>query len=190
MPDRVRDEMTRVYVPTTVEGLELLEASGTLGTAADAYGVTEALVAWWSDGAAARPGDEELEYAATLQAAAASLALLDPTTVANGRAPARRVVIAVDVARLGPADPAPADVPPTDLAPGAVRLPYPLDRADVVSVHVDTADAEHAVGAAVAALADDGAPSSHVEPVLAERVDHDLAWFAPDEVADLLASLR
>ncbi len=185
MPERVREGMTRVYVPTTGEGLELLVASGTLGAAAEGYVVTEALVAWWSDGAAARPGDEELEYAATLQAAAASLALLDPTTVANGRAPARRVVIAADVARLEAADPAPAD-----LAPGAVRLPHPLDRADVVSVHVDAADAERAVGAAVAALADDGAPSSHVEPVLAELVDHDLAWFAPDEVADLLASLR
>lgn len=187
--------MTRVYVPTTVEGLELLVVSRTLGTAAEGYVVTEELVAWWSDGSAARPGDEELEYAATLQAAAASLALLDPTTVANGSAPARRVVIAADVARLEPADPAPpdlapADPAPADLAPGAARLPYPLDRAEVVSVHVDTADAERAVAAAVAALADDGAPSSHVELVLAELVDHDLAWFAPDEVADLLASQR
>lgn len=71
-----------------------------------------------------------------------------------------------------------------------MSLPHSLDLADVASVHVDVADAEPAVRAAVAALADDAAPSSHVRLVLAELVDHDLAWYAPGEIGELVASLQ
>ena len=81
--------MTRVYVPGTVDGLAVLTGGASLGPApAEAYAVTETLVAWWSDDAATRPGDEELEYAATLQAAAASLVLLDPDLADYPGAPA------------------------------------------------------------------------------------------------------
>lgn len=170
----------RVYVPITVAGLERLVDGGSLGPGLAAFAVTDELALWWADGTSEPLEPEELEYAATVQAAATSLALLDPGGVAAGTEPARRVVLAAEVSGVGP---------PDEVAPGAVTVTEEMALSDVVSVHIDTADAAGAVRAAVAALADDAAPDSHVELVLGEMVDHELAWYAPHEAADLLARL-
>lgn len=177
----------RVYVPLTIAGLgRLLDGTG-LPPGQVAYAVTDELAQWWAQGwadgaSAGTPGAavEELEYAAMLQAAAASLDLLDPVAVADGAEPARRVVLVADVDAIGTH---------IDDVPGATQLVAELAFAEVVAVHVDTADADGSVRAGVAALADDGAPASHVELVLADLVDHDLAWYAADEAAGLLDDL-
>ena len=79
----------RVYLPTTLPGLATSYQAGEVGPAPlDAFAVTPGLREWYlSDDV------EELEYAALLRAAQASLRLL----VADPAAPRRRVVVAADV---------------------------------------------------------------------------------------------
>jgi len=112
---------------------------------------------------AALPGldEEELEYAAFAEAAQRSLRLLEG-------GPMRRVVIAADV----------ADAPPGE-GFGALVLTGGLELNQVAAVHADAAEAARAVAEARA-----GGPGAFdaVE-------DHDLLWFATQEVGDLLADL-
>jgi hypothetical protein len=70
-----------------------------------------------------------------------------------------------------------------------VRLPAPLSLTEVAAVHVDLAAAESAVSAAVAAVdaADLGDPDA--EFVLGDVEDHELAWYAPQEIPFLLELL-
>src|SRR5262249_62344149 len=78
----------RVYLPATVETLRRLLEGGEIGPAPlRGYAVTPALREWYVD-----DDLEELEYAALLDAARASLRLLD----LDQKAPRRRVVIAAD----------------------------------------------------------------------------------------------
>ncbi len=166
----------------TLAGLRRLVEVGSLGPELPAVTVTDELARWWAEGADRRPDVEELEYAATLQAAASSLELLDADAVAAGTEPARRVVLAAEVDAVRTL----GDVDLGGAAPGAGTLPGELLIADVVAVLVDTPDASAAVRAAVAALADDAAPSAHVQRVLTDLVEHDLAWYAPVEAAELV----
>jgi uncharacterized protein DUF6912 len=103
--------------------------------------------------------EEELSYAAYRLAADASLALLR----ADPAAPDRRVVISADV----PAEPARAG------EAGAVRPAGPVPVAAVAAIHIDGAAAGPAVASAVAT--GDGS------------VDHELEWYDPSELAQLLA---
>jgi hypothetical protein len=104
---------------------------------------------------------EELEYDAMTAAAMDSLRLLGPDD------PPVRVVVAADAVV---AEDAPEDT--------AVVVSQALSLRDVAAVHADAPDAQEAVAAAVAAPDD-------LE--LAERVlDHELAWYAVQEVPDLL----
>lgn len=135
--------------------------------------------------------DDELADVALREAARASLRLIggepdadsaegtepaDPSEVPAASA-MRRVVIAADVD--------PVTLRP-DLDDAVVRLPEPLALSSVASVHVDLAAAEDAVAAAVAAVdaADLGDPDA--EFVLGDVEDHELAWYAPQEIAFLL----
>jgi hypothetical protein len=107
-------------------GLGELVRTGGLGPAPlEAYAVTPAVREWYPDGDV-----EELEYEATLAAAAASLRRL----AAEPSGPRRRVVVAADIpdgqVTAGPGDDDPARV----TVHGAVLL------ARVASVHVDEAD--------------------------------------------------
>lgn len=182
--------MTRVYVPLALDGLERLLRDEHLPEPLVAFAVTDDLVDWWSQGADQPLDSEELEYAAMLQAAAGALELLDPAAVAAGAQPARRLVLAADAQTVA-ADLATEalDDPTDEPSPGRVRIDGPLMLRQLVALHVDAALAEPSVRAAVAALADDAAPSSHVELVLSELVDHDLGWYAPAEAESLLAEL-
>ena len=105
---------------------------------------------------------EELEYDAMTAAAVDSLRLLGPAD-----APVR-VVVAADavVSQDRPED-------------TAVVIAEAVALRDVAAVHVDAPDARDAVAAAV------GAPG---DARLAERVlDHELGWYAVQEIPDLLA---
>ena len=164
----------RIYLPATATTLQSLLDTGEAGPAPlTAFAVTPGLREWYVDDDA-----EELEYAAMGEAARGSLRLLD----ADDSAPRRRVVVAADV-------PDGAVTVRDDLDRGVVELTAPVPLGAVASVHVDDADAEATVAAAVEAiiaadLGDDGAQ---------ERVDdaegHELSWYATQEIAAWLALL-
>jgi hypothetical protein len=167
----------RVYVPTTLNGLAAAHAGAGLGPAPlRAYAVTPALREWYvSDDL------EELEYAALTRAAQASLRLLH----ADAKAPRRRVVLSADIPdQLVELEPE-AEVESIATL-GAVRLLKPLPLSEVASVHLDADDAEQDVTAAADAVAaaDAGDEDAHFTVDGAE--DHELLWFATQEIPALL----
>ncbi|GAA3077147.1 DUF6912 family protein [Streptomyces glomeratus] len=166
----------RVYVPLTLSGLAEAYKTGELGAGpVVAYAVTPALREWYlSDDI------EELEYAALSRAALASLRLL----AADPGAPRRRVVVAVDV----PDGAAVAD-PDRGLDPsalGEVRIAGTVPLAKAAAVHVDAADAEADVTEAARVLpaAEDG--DDDAQFVLDGAEDHELLWYATQEIPNLL----
>ncbi|MFD4631900.1 DUF6912 family protein [Streptomyces sp. NPDC058284] len=166
----------RVYVPLTLPRLAEAYKAGELGPGPlVAYAVTPALREWYvSDDI------EELEYAALNRAALASLRLIagDPA------AARRRVVLAADV----PDGAAVAD-PDRGLDQGAlgeVRIADGLPLGKAAAVHVDADDAAADVAAAAAALgaADQGDDDARF--VVDGAEDHELLWFATQEIPGLL----
>jgi hypothetical protein len=161
-----------VYLPATLAMVRKLVEDGVVTAVSDtAFALTPALREAYSTG-----DTEDLEYVAMSDAARASLRLLsseleDPATLP------RRVVIAADVegVTLRP-----------DLDDAVVRLPGPVPLNAVAAVHVDSPEAQDAVRAAAEVIdeADLGDPDADF--VLGEAADHDLAWFAPQEVPFLL----
>lgn len=162
---------TRAYVPSTLTALRDLVAAGGIGPApVRAHAVTDALRAEYSDG-----GEEDWEYAAMSAAARDALALLTDDD------PPRRVVVAVDA---GSVDPVKVAGDPEDLT--LVELREVVPARAIAAVHVDTADAEEAVAASRSAWADaeNGDPAA---VALVERcLDHELAWFATQEIGALI----
>ncbi|HET9138124.1 DUF6912 family protein [Actinophytocola sp.] len=166
----------RVYVPATIAMLRRLDEDGEL-VAVDntAFALTPALREYY------RTGDnDELEYAAMLEAARASLRLIAAELAQDVPAMSRRAVISADVdgATLRP-----------DLDYAVVRLAGPVPLKVVAAVHVDTPEAETAVRAASAVIdaADLGDPDA--EFTLGEAEDHELSWYAPQELPFLLELL-
>ncbi|MEU2057762.1 DUF6912 family protein [Streptomyces bungoensis] len=166
----------RVYVPLTLPGLAEAYKTGELGSGPFvAYAVTPGLREWYlSDDI------EELEYAALSRAALASLRLL----AADPGAARRRVVVAVDVA-----DGAATADPDRGLDPaalGEVTVAGTMPLAKAAAVHVDAGDAEEDVAAAARALelADGG--DDDAQFVVDGAEDHELLWFATQEIASLV----
>ena len=192
----------RVYVPATISMLRELVDQRELRAINDtAFALTPALREAYASG-----DDEELAEVAMGEAARASLRLLaqereaallhaeDPT--AEGERPEaagsetgedagtdysapvyRRAVIAADVTgtTLRP-----------DLDDAVVRLSGPITYKRIASVHVDLAEAEPEVAKAVDVIdaADLGDPDA--EFVLGDAEDHQLAWYAAQELPFLL----
>ncbi|MEV5989280.1 hypothetical protein AB0L85_30575 [Streptomyces sp. NPDC052051] len=166
----------RVYVPLTLSGLAEAHKTGELGAGPfTAYAVTPALREWYlSDDI------EELEYAALSRAALASLRLL----AGDEGTPRRRVVVAVDVP-----DGAAAFDPDRGLDPvalGEVRVAGVVSLAKAAAVHVDADDAEADVAAAVQALAAADGGDDDAQFVVDGAEDHELLWFATQEIPNLL----
>ena len=158
----------RVYLPSTTTGLRELLDSGTLGAASTtAFAVTPGLREWYVD-----DDLEELEYAATIEAARASLRLLDGAPAAARR----RVVLAADV-------PDGAVTLRDDMDRAVVQITGPVPLTQIVALHVDGAEAETAVAAAAQSItaADLG------DPVAQDAVDDaegfELGWYASQEIA-------
>ena len=165
----------RVYLPSTLPVLAGVLRAGEIGPAPVlAYAVTPALREWY-----ASADLEELEYAALMHAARASLRLLldDPG------APRRRVVLA-------------ADVPDEDAGRGGgfdggfdeptlVLLTAPVPLARVASGHVDDLAAVADVGAAVQALAAAEAGDDDAQFLVDGAEGHELMWYATQELGDL-----
>jgi hypothetical protein len=157
----------RVYLPATLNGLAAVFAPGAARElpAGDGFAVTPGMREWYASG-----DTEELEYLALTLAAAASVRQLsaDPSAVA------RRVVIAADV------DPAAVSVSDdgTRALRGQVSVSRPIAFSRVAAVHVDDPSATDAVRAAALDPADEFA--------MEEAADHELLWYATQEVEHLL----
>ena len=163
----------RVYVPVTLSMLRRLVDEGELfPVGGKAFALTPALRESYAAG-----GTDELEYAAMLDAARASLRLLAAELIVDPKTPPRRAVVSADVdgARLRP-----------DLDDAVVEFEGPLLIGQVAAVHVDTEGAQDAVLSAVELVdaADLGDPDA--EFVMGGAEDHELAWYAPQEVPFLL----
>ncbi len=166
----------RIYLPATLPGLAAAGVGSEKPTSqievapagARACAVTPALREWY------REGDiDELEYAAMTRAALASLQLL------AGAGSDRRVVLAADVA-----DDAVVVDPGDD--PAAVRVARAVYFDRVVSAHVDDPSASHDVGAAVGMLKVAGLDDDDVQFAIDGLDDHELQWYAVQEIAFLL----
>ena len=164
----------RVYVPATWPMLHRLVDSGLLDPiGGTAFALTPKLRESYTSG-----DDEELEYAALLEAARASLRLLSVELgLGENGTPARRVVVAADLddVTLRP-----------DLDDGAVRTAGPVPLEKVAAVHIDVADAEYAVTQAAAAVDAADLGDLDAEFLIGEAEDHELAWYAPSELAHLM----
>ncbi|WP_068157957.1 DUF6912 family protein [Rhodococcus phenolicus] len=169
---------TRVYVPATIDMLQRLVADGEIeAVSRTAFAVTAALREAYTSG-----DDDELAEVAMAEAARASLRLL-AARADDGSAPdlpVRRVVVAADVAEAAPRP---------DLDDAVVRLAAPLTLKSVASVHVDLegAEADVARAAEVIDAADMG--DEEAEFVLGDAEDHQLAWYATQELPFLLELL-
>jgi hypothetical protein len=154
----------RVYLATSFAGLRSVVRSDGVGPSPFlAHAVTDAVRDELSDG-----GDEEWEYAASTAAAQSAVGLLLEDDVP------RRVVVALDVAsvrRVGSDDPTLVEVDEV----------VPMRR--VAAVLADDATAEGDVAAARDALAA-GAPDR--DRLLERCLDHELAWWAAQEISQLL----
>ncbi|CRZ15607.1 DUF6912 family protein [Mycolicibacterium neworleansense] len=170
----------RVYIPTTLVALQQLVADRHLlvvnGTA---FAVTPTLREAYSEG-----DDDELAEVALREAALASLRLLagaDPSS--DSGLPPRRAVVVADTGTAVEVTVRP------DLDDAVVRLSGPLPIDAVVAVYVDNADAEPAVLAAVEVIDEADMGDEDAELTVGDAQDHDLAWYAPQELPFLLELL-
>jgi hypothetical protein len=162
----------RVYLPATLPLLRSLVSTGAISSPV-AFAVTPALREWYVEG-----DIDELEYAVLGVAARASLRLL----AAAPHEAARRVVIAADV-------PDALARPAPDVDRAAVRLGEPVATAQVVSAHVDDTSAEVDVRAAASASAAADAGDEDAAFLLDGVEDHELGWYAAQEI-DALVELE
>jgi Family of unknown function (DUF6912) len=161
----------RVFLPSTLPALAAVLRAGEVGPAPlDGFAVTPALREAYASG-----DEEELEYAALMAAARASLRLLG----ADPEATRRRVVLAADVAPSSVNWTAYPDEPATVVVTAAVPVKA------LASGHIDGAEAEADVRAAADAMpaADVGDEDASFTVDSAEG--HELLWYATQELAGL-----
>jgi hypothetical protein len=155
--------------------LQRLVAEGELDPVSrTAFAVTASLREAYTAG-----DDDELAEVAMAEAARASLRLLAAEEDDATFGP-RRVVIAADV---DDAKPRP------DLDDAVVRLAAAVSMSDLASVHVDLGAAESDVARAVAVIDAADLGDEEAEFVLGDAEDHELAWYAAQELPFLLELL-
>jgi hypothetical protein len=168
--------MTQVYIPATLAMLHELVAKGSLqpvnGTA---FAVTPKLREAYAEG-----DDDELAEVALHEAALASLRLLAMDTGPDVSLP-RRAVLAAEV----DFDESGAKYRP-DLDDAVVRLAEPVALDHVIAAYVDNADAEADVTRAMAVIDAADLGDEDADLVVGDAQDHDLAWYANQELPFLL----
>lgn len=165
-----------VYIPATLGVLTQLVADGSMrpliGTA---FAVTPALRESYAEG-----DDEELAEVALGEAALASLRLLAAEPAGeSGAPPLRRAVLVADVPD------GKVTVRP-DLDDAVVRVEGRVHLDQVVAAYVDNAAAEPAVKAALAVIDEADLGDEDAELTVGDAQDHDLAWYATQELPFLL----
>lgn len=164
----------RVYLPATLAMVQTMvaEPGGPFTTVGGTgFALTPALREAYTAG-----DDEELEEVALREAARASLRLL---AADDSDLPVRRVVVVVD---------AEATARP-DLDDAVVKVAAAIPHADIVAVHVDGAQAEKAVAAAVELIDAADLGDEEGELAVGDVEDHDLGWYATQELPFLLELL-
>lgn len=163
--------MSRVYIPATLAMLEQFVTEGSLQPrSGTAFAVTPALREAYAHG-----DDEELAEVAIGEAALASLRLLGGESEPR----LRRAVLVADV-------PDSAVTARPDLDDAVVRISGPVAMDQVVAAYVDNAAAEPAVTAAIAVIDDADLGDEDAELTVGDAQDHDLAWYATQELPFLL----
>ncbi|MFW0792242.1 hypothetical protein AAFP30_00370 [Gordonia sp. CPCC 205515] len=187
----------RVYLPATLAMLaELTETGEFRAIGGTGFALTPALRESFTSG-----DDEELSEVAMREAARASLRLLageapeagdteaDAELAADEAAtkpgdtpklPPRRVVVAADVDKVG--------LHP-ELDDAVVKISGPVPLRDIASVHVDVAEAEDKVRAAVVVIDAADLGNEDAELAVGDIEDFDLAWYATQELPFLLELL-
>jgi hypothetical protein len=166
--------MTQVYIPATLAALQQLVADGSFrpvnGTA---FAVTPKLRESYAEG-----NDDELAEVALREAALASLRLLAITE--GDELPPRRAVLAADLDDVSFRP---------DLDDAVVRLAglVPMER--VVAAYVDNVSAEPAVTAAIEVIDAADLGDEDADLIVGDAADHDLAWYAAQELPFLLELL-
>lgn len=164
--------MTVVYIPATLAMLQQLVVDGSVRpVSGTAFALTPRLREAYAEG-----DDEELADVALREAALASLRLLAGEAPSESLPP-RRAVLSADV----------ADVTyRPDLDDAVVRLPGAVAIEDVIAAYVDNADAEAAVARAIEAVDAADLGDEDAELIVGDAQDHDLAWYANQELPFLL----
>ncbi len=158
---------TRVYVPSTLTRLQEMVVAGGIGPLPVlGHAVTEALRSAYADG-----DEEDWEYAAMTAAAQDSLGLLTEDD------PQRRVVVVIDTET-------PLSVEQAEHS--LVELDEVVPIRAVAAVHLDDEDATADVAAARAAWGDAKNGDPAASAVVERCLDHELGWFAAQELGELL----
>ncbi|RDH77647.1 hypothetical protein DVS77_14830 [Mycolicibacterium moriokaense] len=167
--------MVRVYVPATLAMLQQSIADRTISAVnGTAFAVTPTLRESYAEG-----DDDELAEVALREAALASVRLLAGATDDAGLPPRRVVLVAeTDGVTARP-----------DLDDAVVRLSGPLAIDDVIAAYVDNSDAESAVLAAIDVVDAADLGDEDAELTVGDAQDHDLAWYAAQELPFLLELL-
>jgi hypothetical protein len=138
-----------------------------------AFAVTPTLREAYAEG-----DDDELADVALREAALASLRLLAGEGTSD--LPPRRAVVVAEVEG--------ATARP-DLDDAVVRLSAPIAFTDVIAAYVDNADAEQAVVPAIEAVDAADLGDEDAEFIVGDAQDHDLAWYAAQELPFLIELL-
>ena len=138
-----------------------------------AFAVTPTLREAYAEG-----DDDELADVALREAALASLRLLAGEGTSD--LPPRRAVVVAEVEG--------ATARP-DLDDAVVRLSAPIAFTDVIAAYVDNADAEQAVLPAIEAVDAADLGDEDAEFIVGDAQDHDLAWYAAQELPFLIELL-
>lgn len=173
----------RIYIPVTLPMLQRLVADGSLwpvnGTA---FAVTPRLREAYAEG-----DEDELGEVALREAALASLRLLaiesEESEEPGDALPPRRAVLVADVEDAGAVTLRP------DLDDAVVRIARPVRSDEVVAAFVDNAAAEADVEAAMAVIDAADLGDEDAELTVGDAQDHDLAWYAAQELPFLLELL-
>lgn len=165
----------RVYIPATLAILGQLVTDRLIhARSGTAFAVTPALREAYSEG-----DEDELSEVALRDAALASLRLLsgERTTVTADTLPPRRAVLVAEVEGV---------TVRSDLDDAVVRLAGPVAFDDIIAAYVDNAAAEQAVRTAVEVIDEADLGDEDAELAVGDAQDHDLAWYAPQELPFLL----
>ena len=171
----------QIYIPVTLAMLQQLVADDSLwpvnGTA---FAVTPRLREAYAEG-----DDDELGEVALREAALASLRLLAAADDGQPgeKLPPRRAVLVADVKDAGAVTLRP------DLDDAVVRIGAPVAIDEVVAAYVDNAAAEADVTAAIAVIDAADLGDEDAELTVGDAQDHDLAWYATQELPFLLELL-
>ena len=166
----------RVYVPVTISMLQQLVAEEQLfPVGGTAFAVTLALREAYASG-----DEDELAEVAMRDAGRGSLRLLAAEIDAAEEPVLRRAVLAVDAEDV---------VLRSDLDDAVVKVAGPVRLAEVASAHIDLAAAEPAIARLLPVIDQADLGDEDAELALGDVEDHDLAWYATQELHFLLELL-